>query len=235
MNGRIALVSSACLFAVVAIAACDHSAAPTLQPSPSPGPSPVAENATIAGVVWQHASDGVKPLAAASVGGWVQAAGSGWRVGPIQTDGDGRYSFQVPANAWLRVEVFPPYQPCVVTISASSSVSHDVHIVADPKQLGAHLPAELLTDMPTLTGVVFENTPDGKQPVSGVRLEVDMLYGLGDVSATTLTDSDGRYVLCGLVGNSPYIYASKAGFRVGDVGTVSLTGANTIRDIELQR
>ena len=83
--------------------------------------------------------------------------------------------------------------------------------------------------------MVFENTPGGKQPVSGVRLEVDMLWGLGDVSATTLTDSDGHYVLCGLTGNSPYVYASKAGFKGSDVGTVSLTNGNTIRDIELQR
>jgi hypothetical protein len=141
----------------------------------------------------------------------------------------------MPMDAWLRVEVLTPYQPCVVTISASSNVNHDVHIVADPNQLGAHLPAELLADVPTLSGVVFENTPDGRRPVSGARLEVDMLYGLGDVSATTLTDSDGRYVLCGLTGNSPYIYASKSGFKAVDVGTVSLSSANTIRDIELQR
>jgi hypothetical protein len=235
MNGRpSALVSSACLFAVV-VTACDHPAAPSLQPSPSPSPSPAAQTATISGVVWQHAADGVKPLGVASVWGWVQTAGSGWRVGPNKTDLDGRYSFQVPTGASLRVQLSALYQPCVVTISASSTVSHDVHIVADPAQLGAHLPAELLADVPTLSGVVFENTPDGKQPVPGVRLEVDMIYGLGDVSATTLTDSDGRYVLCGLTGNSPYIYASKDGFKLGDVGTVSLTSANTIRDIELQR
>jgi hypothetical protein len=233
MNGRIALASSACLFAVVVMAACDHRAAPT---SPSSAPSPVPQNETISGVVWQHASDGVKPLGAASVSGWIQAPGSGWRVGPVQTDSDGRYGFQVPTNAWLRVAVFAPFQPCVVTISTSTNISHDVHIVADTAQLGAHLPAELLADVPTLSGVVFENTPDGRKPVSGARLEVDMLWGMGDVSATTLTDSDGRYVLCGLVGNSPYIYASKAGFKGdGDVGTVSLTGVNTIRDIELRR
>jgi len=141
----------------------------------------------------------------------------------------------VPTDAWLRLGVSTLYQPCVVTLSASSNVSHDVHIVTDPAQLGAHLPAELVADLPTLSGVVFENTPAGRQPLSGVRLEVDMLWGLGDVSATTLTDSDGRYVLCGLTGNSPYLYASKAGFKGGDVGTVSLTSSNTIRDIELQR
>ena len=28
-----------------------------------------------------------------------------------------------------------------------------------------------------------------------------MIYGMGDVSATTLTDRDGRYVLCGLNGH----------------------------------
>jgi hypothetical protein len=84
-------------------------------------------------------------------------------------------------NAWLRVEVSTLYQPCVVTVSASNNVSPDVHIVADPAQLGAHVPADLLAAVPTLSGVVFENTPAGKQPVSGVRVEVDMLWGLGDV------------------------------------------------------
>ena len=59
----------------------------------------------------------------------------------------------------------------------------------------------------------------------GVLLEVDMVSGLGDVSATTLTDSDGGYVLCGLGAGSsftasPYIWALKSGYQTADVGTV---------------
>jgi hypothetical protein len=236
-KGRFMLSSAVCLVAV-AFAACGREA-PVLQPSPtpatSPNPSPAPQSATISGVVVRHAADGIKPFDAASVWGWVQTATSGWRVGPVPTDGNGRYSFQVPSGASLRVQVAPPYQPCVATFDTTSNGGHDVHVVTDSAQLGAHLPAELLTNFPVLSGVVFENTAEGRQPVSGVRVEVDMLWGMGDVSATTLTDSDGRYVLCGLVGNSPYVYASKAGYSLGDVGTVTLTASNTSRDIELRR
>ena len=74
----------------------------------------------------------------------------------------------------------------------------------------------------------------GRQPLPDVRVELDML-GIGDVSATTRTDADGRYILCGLGGlASTYVTASKSGYKPADVGTVHLNG-NTIRDIELQR
>jgi hypothetical protein len=231
--------SRAVWLVAVALAACGHDASPILQPSPTPAasadPSAAAQYTTISGVVLRHAPDGVSPFGAASLWGWVQMATSGWRIGPIQTDGNGRYTFQVPLDSSLRVEVGSPYQPCVSTFAARSPGSRDVHVVTDSTQLGAHLPAELLTDFPLLSGVVFENTVDGRQPISGVRVEVDMLWGMGDVSATTLTDSDGRYILCGLSGNSPYIYASKAGYKLGDVGTVTLTATNTTYDIELRR
>ena len=129
---------------------------------------------------------------------------------------------------------------CVTAIGASGNTNLDVHVIADPAQLGAHLPGALLVDTPTLSGRVFETTALGRQPVPGVLLEVDMFSGLGDVSATTLTDADGGYVLCGLGGagasftGSPYIYASKSGYQLADVGTVLVNG-NTVRDIELQR
>jgi hypothetical protein len=104
----------------------------------------------------------------------------------------------------------------------------------EPAQLGAHLPGDLLASTPTLSGRVFETTALGRRPVPGALLEVDMLAGLGDVSATTLTDSDGGYILCGLGAGSPYVWALKSGYKTADVGTVIVNG-NTIRDIELLR
>jgi hypothetical protein len=239
MNVRaIALAGSVSVLAAVGTTACDQPTTPTRAPaqsSPSASPPPVAQNATVSGVVWRHAADGVSPYGTASVWGWIQTERSGYRVGPTQSGADGRYSFTVPIGALLRVQLAATYQPCVAAISASSHTDLGVHLVVDTAQLGAHLPAELLADTPTLSGVVFENTADGRQLVPGVRVEVDMLYGLGDVSATTLTDSDGRYVLCGFAGTaSTYVYASKAGFKLADVGTVSLNG-NTVRDIEMHR
>jgi hypothetical protein len=146
----------------------------------------------------------------------------------------------VPTGASVRVlagwfgDVPPRYQPCVTAIGASGNTNLDVHVIADPAQLGAHLPGDLLASTPTLSGRVFETTALGRRPVPGALLEVDMLAGLGDVSATTLTDSDGGYILCGLGAGSPYVWALKSGYKTADVGTVIVNG-NTIRDIELLR
>ena len=60
-------------------------------------------------------------------------------------------------------------------------------------------------------------------------------FGIDDASATTLTDGDGRYILCGLDGFAlTYLSASKSGYSFADSGTVHLDG-NTIRDIEFRR
>jgi hypothetical protein len=210
----------------------------------------VGQNSTVSGTVWLHDTGGVKPDANVQVTAYVQIGTqgsgtgvSGQRTAPTSAGPDGRYSFTVPTGALVRVYIDSraSYQPCVTAIAASGNTNLDVHAIVDPAQLGAHLPSELLVDTPTLSGTVFETTALGRQPVPGVRVELDMFAGLGDVSAQTLTDSDGRYVLCGLGGAaatapsaSPYIYASKSGYQLADVGTV-IVNTNTIRDIELRR
>jgi hypothetical protein len=239
MNFRTAaLVGTVTMSAALGTTACDHSTAPTQVPLSQPSPSvvvPPVAYVNVSGVVWRHASDGVTPYANASVWGWIQMAQSGHRVGPTTAGADGRYSFPVPVGALLRVQVAGSYQPCVAAIAVSGKTERDAHLVVDLAQLGAHLPVELLADTPTLSGVVVETTAEGRRPVPDVRVELDMLGGMGDVSASTLTDSDGRYVLCGLGGVAgTYIYASKAGYSLADVGTVSLNG-NTVRDIEIHR
>jgi len=208
--------------------------------TPPPTQVPVS-SVTVAGTVWVHDTGGVKPYANVQMHAFVEMGHSGHDTAPISSGPDGRYSFTVPTGALVRVyTISAAYQPCVTAIAATVNTNLDVHIV-DPAQLGAHLPSELLNDTPTLSGTVFETTALGRQPVPDVRVVLDMFRGLGDGSAWTLTDSDGRYVLCGLGGvatfpafGSTYVYASKSGYRLGDVGTVYLNG-NTIRDIELQR
>jgi hypothetical protein len=241
MNVRTtALAVAVSISAAFGSAGCDHPTAPTpgvplSQPSLLVGATPVAPSAIVSGVVWRRAPDGVTPYANATVWGWIEMERSGHRVGPTTAGADGRYSFSVPIGALLRVQVAATYQPCVAAVAVSGNATRDVQVVVDPAQLGAHLPEQLLADTPTLSGLVVETTADGRQPVPGVRVELDMLSGLGDVSATTLTDSDGRYVLCGLGGAaSTYVYASKTGYRLADVGTVYLNG-NTVRDIEMHR
>ena len=203
------------------------------------------------GLVLLHDTGGVKPYANVQMDAWVQTGmeGSGTgvygsRTAPISSGPDGRYSFTVPTGAFVRVYVdsLAAYQPCVTATTATGNTNLDVHAIVDPAKLGAHLPSELLVNTPTLSGTVFETTALGRQPVANVRVLVDMFGGLGGVDALTLTDSDGRYVLCGLGGaaatapstGSTYLWALKSGYKTAEVGTVQLNG-NTIRDIELQR
>lgn len=239
MHARVALlIAAAATISTLGTIACDRSTpAPDLPTSPSApiNPIPTSQNATLTGIVWLRGPGGVKPYAGVNVWGWAEMPGSGRRIGPVGTDADGRYTFQVVPGAFVRVQVAANYQPCVAGVSVTGNVTRDVHMISDPDQLGGHLPAQLLGDTPSLSGLVFEVTAQGRQPVAQARVELDMIYGMGDVSATTLTDTEGRYVLCGLSGHdSTYVYASKAGYRLADVGTVALNG-NTFRDIELQR
>jgi hypothetical protein len=62
------------------------------------------------------------------------------------------------------------------------------------------------------------------------------LYGLGWTTATTVTDADGRYVLCGLGGQtSTFLYAAKPGYEVfADIVPLNLSGDTTL-DIELHK
>ena len=127
----------------------------------------------------------------------------------------------------LRILVAGDYQPCAVRADVRGDLSRDVRVVSDPRQLGARLPPELLFDTPTLSGVVTELTSDGRRPLSDVRVELDGLGGLGLVTATTLTDAEGRYVLCGLRNESAtYLFASKASYKLFEQ-TVALSGSTT--------
>jgi hypothetical protein len=196
------LIAAASITASLGTVACDRSrpqpdlpAAPSAPSAPS-SPTPTSQIATVSGVVWLRGAGGITPYVGVDVWGWAEVARSGHRIGPVRADADGRYTFHVAAGTFVRVQVAANYQPCVAGVSAIGNVTRDVYIISDPDQLGHHLPAQLLADTPSLSGLVFETTAQGRQPVAQTRVELDMVGGMGDVSATTLTDAAGRYVLC---------------------------------------
>jgi hypothetical protein len=207
---------------------------PISQPAPAPQAPPSQPMATISGTVWLHSAAAVVPFASARLFGWLDLGTSGRTTGHISIDASGRYVYMAPIGSRVRLYAGGAYQPCEVTVAVTGDVTRDLRAVDDPRQLGARLPSELLADTPLLSGQVFEIDNERRQPLADVRVELDGLFGLGVVTATTLTDAEGRYVLCGLNGEtSTTIFASKSGFRLFE-GTTPITG-NTTLDIELRR
>jgi hypothetical protein len=228
-------------FAVVAVvfALGCHEGVPLNPISSTPPPTTVSAptgRVTVSGTVWIHDGGGVRPDANGRMFGWVQEPTQGRTTGQVPTDGSGRFSFPVPHGAQVRLQssINNAYQPCQVTVRADSDVMQDIHAVVDHQQLGAQLPAEFLAHTPLLSGVVFEQTDDGRRPLSDVRVELDGLGGMGLVAATTLTDANGRYILCGLGDErSTYLFASKTGYRLFESGVT--LGGNTNLDIEMRK
>ncbi len=196
---------------VMASITCDR-ASPSLPAAPTPA------TVSVSGTVFIHDAQGVRPYANASLYGWaeIDRVGGG-PAGHATTDSAGRYQFRGRSASRFRIYFgwgAPAYQPCAVTVALTGDVTRDVRAVIDEDQLGARLPQQLLAQTPTLSGVVFEATPDGPRTLRDVRIEVDGTGSGDELTASTLTDSDGRYVVCALeLDRHTGISFSKPGYR----------------------
>ena len=212
---------------LVLSSACKDARAPTplapasgVQPPPAPPASP-----TLSGMIWIHGADGIRPNRDGAYFGWIETATSGRTTGRLTADATGRYSLNVSHGTRVRLLGVGMYQPCAVTVTITGAATRDIHLVEDPRQLGARLPEALASQSPLITGLVYETTSAGRVPVQDARVETDGLFGLGLVTATTLTDDEGRFVLCGQNGDrETYLFAGKAGYRLAEVGTVPIDG-----------
>jgi len=226
------------VYVVAAAVACDQSPTRSRPEAPTPLPSST-QMASVSGTAFIHDEQGVRPYADASLFSWLEEPTRGGPAGQVFTDSAGNYVFRAPVGSRFRIFfgwTSPAYQPCAVTLAVTGDVRRDVAGVIDERQLGAGLPLQLRSQSPTLSGVVFDATSQEVRTLGGVRIDVDGTGSGGDVlTASTLTDSDGRFVVCGLeLDTATGISASKPGYRT--VGKwVSLTGDATALDIELQR
>ncbi|MSO57330.1 MAG: hypothetical protein EXQ55_10505 [Acidobacteria bacterium] len=81
----------------------------------------MSQNPTLSGIVWLRGARGVNPYADVNVWGWVEVGRSGHRIGPVRTNADGRYTFQVNPGTFVRVQVAANYQPCVAGVSVTGT------------------------------------------------------------------------------------------------------------------
>ena len=146
---------------------------------------------SIGGVVNLRTATGVGPSAKARVGGFVITTnGNGYSMGVATTDSAGRYKFsQVPEGF---VVLFAGLdQPCAATATVKGDVTRNIEVVTPGVQ-----PAPQAKDSSVLSGVVYRQTPTGRQFISAARVELAFFATL--ITATTTTDANGRYRLCGI-------------------------------------
>ena len=147
--------------------------------------------------MWLYGQNGAVPAFGGRVFGWVEHDQSGYSSG-VEISATGRYELRVATDTtWVSL-AGPGFQPCAVAFSPQGNSTVDINLVVDPLALVANLPPGLMLKAPTLSGTVYEQSPSGRRPIAGAWVGLDGLYGDGVVLANTLTDSAGRYVLCGV-------------------------------------
>ena len=204
------------------------------------GATPVPEartSFTLSGTVYESKPGGPEPLARVPLDISVEyQSHSPARV----TDADGRYRATLPSNLdpiTVKVE-YPGYsQPCVARVTSDIDTVLDIFVVRDSVAGEGPLPESFPLTPPTLSGVVFERTENGRQPVAGARVVADYSGGMGwGPAARTVTDNTGRFTLCGLqfqeLTLGIEIFASRQGFSFG---SILLAPHATFVDVELRR
>lgn len=219
MVNRVASVAAAMAALLVGSACTNQPTAPTefkvfqLPADPNSG-------ASVGGVVYVHSADGMSVAAGARIFGWIENAnGSGATTGPIVTGDDGSYRIIPGINATrLRIGAMSSglYQPCAVTVnSAAGGGTQDIHLISDLSLLGANLPEIFMAQGSLLSGSVYEMTGAGRQPLANASIQLDAADGNGVLIASTLTDAEGRFVLCGVSASpSLYLFAAKDGYEL---------------------
>ena len=184
----------------VGLVSCDGTPVPTTPTLPAAAPS--QSGATLSGVVFDQTSNGARPGANVPllVHVWMWEAESFMEV---TSDATGRYSLSgVPAGSISIAATSGSgyYAPCPAgwdSVSARSDGVLDVHVVSATLLSTAGVPAEMpLLGNIWVSGVVFERTPQGRQPIAGATVN---LFGDGAdprTGSTTLTDAAGRYRVC---------------------------------------
>lgn len=176
---------------------------------------------TVSGVVFEHTATGQRPIAGVPLR--IHSAASGGIFIDVTTDSNGRYTSRVTAGA---VSIAPALNsgyvaPCPSgTDVLAGNATFDVHVVSAALLSTTGAPASLPTSSIYVSGIVYEATSAGMQPVAGAFVELGQSTDL--TYSTTLTNASGKYLVCTTppgVGTDQYIHlgVSKDGYVPGDL------------------
>lgn len=212
--------------------------APSAPAAPHAPPAPSVPTLTLSGVV---SEDGHQVQNAHVEVSGLQSCSSGcsyrqFRAGSGMTDAAGRYNIVISrpeegtTTVWAIASKDGYVQQCVAATTMQADASLDLRLTSM-----ANLSAARPLSGPgsrTVSGVVFEATPTGRQPVEGLLVGWEAL--LDTVVAETRSDAAGRYLLCGLPEGRIVLFALKIGSGPPTSVTVE-PGTDAVVDIEIQR
>jgi len=192
------LAASFVVIVGIGLASCEPTRVPTTPTPPPTSTPPVQSSVTLSGTVIDHTTNG--PVARANVPLLVRAWASKAFMA-VTSDAAGRYSLSGVAPGAISIAAAVGsgyYAPCP---SGSDVVrtdrAFDVHVVSAALLSTAGAPDHTPQSGGIwVSGVVFEVTQKGRQPVAGATVTLEGDSSDPRVGSTTLTDAAGRYLVC---------------------------------------
>ena len=194
---------SAFVISLALVGACGGSDYGSSQPSsPSPVPSPAVpappsapptpDGFRLSGTVLESTPQGTRAVSGGHIFFWVGSRSGG----QVSVDTTGRYVIGgLAPGPIVRLTWMPDadrldlHQPCPANLSMpAADAQRDIEVVRSGSPGFRY-------DSPTVSGIVYESTADGRRPLPHTRV----LFSIdesGGFDAYTDTDADGRYVLC---------------------------------------
>jgi hypothetical protein len=200
-----------------------------------PNPTATSGGHTVEGEVFAFET-GV--IADAPINLWVQQSNFGysywWANGPLGSDGIGHFEARNLPLSQITILVFQTgyVQPCAVTTEVRGDLLVRIEMIPISTLDGFNPPRPQLSTEPSLTGMIYETTTSGREPVAGAGLWVEEYMDVG--MATTLSDRGGGFFLCNL-GKAAFLHVSKPGFEERWVGPIDVSSESRILEIELKR
>ena len=206
--------------------------APTVPPVAAPPPP---STRTVTGSVWLHAPTERQPLAGVDVGIWLERPRTAGPAGSVKSNSAGRFSFEAPSDALVRLYTGTKvlFQPCLSTVRVGQTEA-TIRVVAESHLLQARDWPDFAVER-LLSGTIFEASPTGRLPSADAWVQVDGAMGDGRPLADTRTDANGRFVVCGLEGETQIPHAlvvAKPGFQLASA-RIPAQGGGPL-DVELR-
>ena len=154
------------------------------------------------------------------------------------TDEKGHYqisSLQDGFRSWITASTMGYLQPCAAQITLHGNTTVNLQLVpASALSASSDAGSNRVPGTRNVTGVVYRVAADGKHPVPGVFVAFDAMSDIyldPVYVSTTISDSTGRYSLCGLPMNQTIYLDAFGGVPGGGQTSISAGTTDAVADI----